>query len=69
MFLINVSVVGISLDPGEMAPLNVISSGTIIIEPRHEISNKYDILTVQTPTSLCSLLLSLETPNGVQSVA
>ena len=31
---------------------------------------QFDILTsVDSQTSLCSLLLSLETPNGVQSVA
>ena len=38
-------------------------------EARHEISNNLTFLQVQTRTGLCSLLLSLETPNGVQSVA
>ena len=38
-------------------------------EPVHVISNNVVFWHVQTPTSLCSLLLSLETPNGVQSVA
>ena len=40
-----------------------------ISEPRHEISNNFDILTSVARTSLCSILLSLETPNSVQSVA
>ena len=41
---------------------------SLITEPVHEISNN---LTWQmlTQTSLCSLLLSLETPNDVESVA
>ena len=39
------------------------------IEPRHEISDNLTFWQVQTQTSLCSLLLSLETPNSVQSVA
>ena len=38
-------------------------------EPQHEISNNVAFGHVNTQTSLCSLLLSLETPNGVQSVA
>ena len=42
---------------------------TIINEPRHVISNNVAFWQVQTRTSLCSLLLSLETPNGVQLVA
>ena len=40
-----------------------------IFEPRHEISNNVAFRHEYTKTSLCSLLLSLETPNGVQSVA
>ena len=35
----------------------------------HEVSNNVAFWHVKTWTSLCSLLLSLETPNGVQSVA
>ena len=38
-------------------------------EPQHEISNNLTFWHVQTRTSLCSLLLSLETSKGVQSVA
>ena len=37
--------------------------------PVHEISNNVALWHVKTRPSLCSLLLSLETPNGVQSVA
>ena len=40
-----------------------------LMEPVHEISNNVAFWHVQTRTSLCSLLLSLETPNGVQAVA
>ena len=40
-----------------------------IIEPRHVTSNNVAFWQVLTQTSLCSLLLSLETPNDVQSVA
>ena len=39
------------------------------IEPWHAISNNVAFWQVSTQTSLCSLLLSLETANGVQSVA
>ena len=35
----------------------------------HVISNNVAFWHVKTRTSLCSLFLSLETPNGVQSVA
>ena len=38
-------------------------------EPWHVISNNVAFWQVLTQTSLCSLLLSLETPNDVQSVA
>ena len=38
-------------------------------EPWHVIYNKVAFLQVYTQTSLCSLLLSLETPNFVRSVA
>ena len=38
-------------------------------EARHVISNNVAFLQVKTQASLCSLLLSLETPNDVQSVA
>ena len=38
-------------------------------EPRHEISNNVAFSQVQTETSLYSLLLSLETPSDVWSVA
>ena len=38
-------------------------------EPVHEISNNVAFWNVQAQTSLCSLLLSLETPNAVRSVA
>ena len=38
-------------------------------ERRHEISNNVAFLQVKTQTSLCSLLLSFETLNDVQSVA
>ena len=39
--------------------------------PRHVISNNVAFLQdlVKTQTSLCSLLLGLESPNDVQSVA
>ena len=37
----------------------------IIIEPRHVISNNVAFRHVSTQTSLCSLLLSLETSNYV----
>ena len=40
-----------------------------IYELRHVISNNMAFWPVYTQTSLCSLLLSLETPNDVQSVA
>ena len=39
------------------------------IEPQHVISNKVAFGQVLTQTSLCSHLLSLETQNGIQSVA
>ena len=38
-------------------------------EQGHVISNNVAFWQVQTQTSLCSLLLSLETPIDVQSVA
>ena len=38
-------------------------------EPRHDISNNVAFSQVQTQTSMCSLLFSLETHNDVQSVA
>ena len=38
-------------------------------EPRHVISNNVAFRQVQTQTSLCSILLSLETPSAVRSVA
>ena len=38
-------------------------------EPVHEISNNVAFWHVYTGASLCSLLWSLESPNGVQSVA
>ena len=38
-------------------------------EPVHEISNNVTFGHVKTWMSLCSLLLTLEIPNGVQSVA
>ena len=38
-------------------------------EPRHVISNNVVFWQLLTQTSLCSLLLSLEAPNDVQSVA
>ena len=38
-------------------------------EPGHVISNNVAFRQVKTLTSLCSLLLSLETPNNVHSVA
>ena len=38
-------------------------------EPQHVISNNVAFWQVQTQTSLCSLLLSLETPKCVQPVA
>ena len=38
-------------------------------ELRHVISNNVVFWQVKTQTSLYSLLLSLETPNAVQSVA
>ena len=41
----------------------------LISEPRHVIINNVAFGQVYTQTSLCSLLLSLETPNDVQSVA
>ena len=37
--------------------------------PVHEISNNLAFWHVETRMSLCSLRLSLDTPNGVQSVA
>ena len=40
-----------------------------INEPRHVISNNVVFWQVLTQTSLCSLLLNLETPNDGQSVA
>ena len=40
-----------------------------INEPRHVTSNNVVFLHLLTQTSLCSLFLSLETPNDVQSVA
>ena len=40
----------------------------LLYEPRHEISN-FDILISVDRDELSSLLLSLEIPNGVQSVA
>ena len=39
------------------------------LEPRHVITHIVAFLQVWTQTTLCSLLLSLETPNEVQSVA
>ena len=42
---------------------------TSIIELRSVISNNVAFLQVQTQTSLCSLILSLETSNDVQPVA
>ena len=39
-----------------------------IIDPRYVISNNVVFWHVYTQTGLCSLLLSLETPNDVQSV-
>ena len=47
----------------------MVNLGKIIIEPRHVISNNVVFWQVYTQTSLCSLRLSLETPNAVQSVA
>ena len=41
----------------------------VIYEPPHVISNNVAFLQVSTQTSLCSPLLSLETPNYVQLVA
>ena len=38
-------------------------------EPWHGISNNVAFWQVYTQMSLCSLLLILETPNDVQSVA
>ena len=38
-------------------------------EPWHVISNNVAFWQGYTQTSLCSLILSLVTPNGVQSVA
>ena len=38
-------------------------------EPWHVISNNVAFWQVETQTSLCNLLLNLETPNDVQSVA
>ena len=46
-----------------------IYTASLIIEPRHEISNNLTFWQVYTQRSLCSLLLGLETPSGVQSVA
>ena len=40
-----------------------------IYEPQHVISNNVVFWQVQAQMSLCSHLLSLETPNDVQSVA
>ena len=37
-----------------------------IIEPQHLISNNVAFWQVKTQTSLCSIHLSLETPNGLQ---
>ena len=42
---------------------------SFLYEPVHEISNNVALWHVKTRTSICRLLLSLETPNGVQSVA
>ena len=41
----------------------------LAFEPVHEISNYVAFRHVQTRTNLCNLLLSLETPNDVRSVA
>ena len=41
----------------------------VMSEPRQVISNHVAIWQVKIQTSLCSLLLSQETPNEVQSVA
>ena len=38
-------------------------------EPRHEIYNDVAFWHVKTQTSLCSLILSLETQNGVRLLA
>ena len=38
-------------------------------EPQYVISNNVAFSQAETHMSMCSLLLSLETPNGVQSVA
>ena len=38
-------------------------------EPRHVISNNVAFSQVKTQMSLCSLLLNLETPYDVRSVA
>ena len=46
-----------------------ISTSKIFFELVHEISDNVAFWHVYTRTSLCSLLLSLETQNGVQSVA
>ena len=40
-----------------------------IYEPRHLISNNVAFCQVQNQTTMCSLILSFETPNDVQSVA
>ena len=41
----------------------------VTYEPKHVISNNVAFWQVLTQTRLCSLLLILETPNGVQSEA
>ena len=46
-----------------------IASYRMTNEPRHVISNNVAFWHEYTQTSLCSLLLSLETPNYVRSVA
>ena len=63
----------ISLVPprvGDMSSYSLINSDKYkTIEPWLLISNNLNFWQVRTRTSLCSLLLSLETPNCVQSVA
>ena len=46
-----------------------VGNSTLTFEPQHVISNNVAFCQVQTQTSLCSLILSLETPKDVLSVA
>ena len=67
------SIVGKMHEEKPVSPLAdgqlTITVSHMIYEPRHEISNNLTFWQVKTWTSLCSLLLSLESPNDASSVA